>query len=135
MAADLDPLCAAEAAFVALPYRLAEIFVRRHCTPSALRRRRLDEPDAATREFAAEQMECARSGAELARIVSTDLHRYRTSAWRFERGKEPAAAHRLAHRILTLGCGQVPEPRHMRRILAGQNQRRKKAKRLWQRRR
>jgi hypothetical protein len=41
-----DPLRAAEVAFAALPFDLAEIFVRRHCVPSAMRRRRLDERDA-----------------------------------------------------------------------------------------
>jgi hypothetical protein len=119
-------LAAAELAFAALPIDVAEIFVRQHCTPSAMRLRRLDERDAACREFAAERMARAASGAELARIVSTELTRYAASAWRIERGREPALAHRLAHRILTLGRGRAPEPRHMRRILAGQNQARKR---------
>ena len=58
-------------------------FLARHCSPSALRRRMLDQRDNVIRQLAAHYT--ATSGRALADALRRDLLRYAASAYRFER--------------------------------------------------
>jgi hypothetical protein len=107
-----------------LPFEVAERLARTHFSPSALRRRRLDERDAALRELAIGMMAKASTGESLARTIARELHRYASSAWRFERERpapvDPPRA--LLYRILHLGSGHCPGQATVHRALAGLSQ-------------
>jgi hypothetical protein len=90
----------------------------KHASPSALRRRALDDRDAAIRQLAATY--AAASGRAMADAVHRDLQRYAASAYRFERNRPPSDPTRvLLHRVLAIGDGRVPSFELIRRALGG----------------
>ncbi|MGA8611309.1 MAG: hypothetical protein WB760_06275 [Xanthobacteraceae bacterium] len=109
----------ATALLATLPVEQVAILARRHCSRSALRRRRLSERDDAIRRLAG--LDDHASGRAAALAVSIELGRYASSAWRFERGRQPPAhpRRRLLHRILAMNGGHAPSEPQVRRILAG----------------
>jgi hypothetical protein len=130
--AEADPGAASSAAITvttaieemiaALPVEDLERLAR-HFSPSALRRRRLDERADLILAYAGEVLlrGGARSGRALAGEVATTLRRYEATAWRIdrERGAPRDPRHAILFRILQLGRGNRPGTDRVRRILSG----------------
>src|SRR5437868_10982678 len=101
-----------------MPLGDIRLFLARHCSPSALRRRVLDQRDDVIRQLAAHYT--ATSGRALAEVISRDLRRYGASGYQVN--PAPADDKRgLLHRALDLGGGKTPGPANIRRILGGLN--------------
>jgi hypothetical protein len=113
--AEIELLAAADRVFdgffAAAPVEELERLARRYFSRSAPRR------------LSAELLAAGGpvSGFTLADNIAKELGHYAASGWRFERGRMPPAdpRRRLLHRILTLGRGDLPGHRHLRRALAG----------------
>jgi len=101
-----------------LPIESLESLARRHCTASALARRRLAERDLVIRTLAAGR---PGTGHEMARLVHKDLRRYAAGGFRFERDRPPVDNPRRAnmHRVLVLNRGKILSERALRHVLAG----------------
>jgi hypothetical protein len=90
---------------------------RMYVSPSALRRRRLDQRDDAIRQLAAGYTEG--SGRDLANAINRDLVRYAASGFRINAAPPADARRALLHRVLALGAGKVPSSGQIRGILGG----------------
>jgi hypothetical protein len=104
--------------FDSMPVDQAARLLRRLGSPSALRRRRLDERDSAICDLVA-HYDLA-SGRQLAEAVHRDLVRYAASGHRVNTAPPADAKRALLHQILDLiGGGKIPGAEQIREILAG----------------
>jgi hypothetical protein len=94
---------------------------RRHFSPSALRRRRLDERDEQVRGLAIDNFSGLTSGRMIIGMIHRMLTRYASSAYRFERDGGPPAdlTRRRLWTILQFNGGRPMSPSSIRDALAG----------------
>jgi hypothetical protein len=112
-----------ERAVSVLPAEALDRLARLYFTPSAIRRRRLDERNQLIRDLAGEMLlvSGARSGRELGKAVAEALAHYAAHAWCGDRERSAPRnqSHSRLFRILQLGLGDYPGQVHCRRILRG----------------
>jgi hypothetical protein len=112
-----------ERAILVLPAEALDRLARLYFTPSAIRRRRLDERNQLIRDLAREMLPLsgARCGREVAEAVAEALSHYAAFAWCSDRRRSAPRneRHSRLFRILQLGLGDCPGKHQCRRILRG----------------